>query len=61
MNLRSLFLRACLVAALIGVAFLMVRLVPRLNPDIRTPNPSSTQLVFLPLVALPLVQALLLQ
>ena len=59
MNLRSTLLRAALVVALLGFAFVVALLVPRPNPDNRLTTNQPTPLLFFPLVALPLVHALL--
>ena len=59
MNLRPLILRAAVVVALFGVAFLTAALSPRSNPDTQFKSNQSIPLVLLPLVALPVLHALL--
>jgi hypothetical protein len=58
LNLRSLLLRAALVAALFGFAFAVATLTPRAGPESSTVTRTASP-ILLPLVALPLVQALL--
>jgi hypothetical protein len=59
MNFRSLLFCAALVAAFLGFAFGAVALAPRPHVNPRAASNGSGSLIFVPLVALPLVHALL--
>jgi len=59
MNLRSILFRAALAAALFGFALGAAALAPRLDTPTRTTTNHFSPFIAFPLVALPLVQALL--
>ena len=59
MNLRSLLLRTALVAVLFGFALAAAALAPRLDSAAHPDSISARPIIFLPLVALPLLHALL--
>jgi hypothetical protein len=58
MHLRSLLLRAALLVALLGFALVVAALTPRAGPAGHN-SANRTAPTLLPLIALPLVQALL--
>jgi hypothetical protein len=59
MNLRSLLLRAAFVVALLGFAFVAAALTPRAEPNANSTDGRTASPTLLPLIALPLVHALL--